>query len=178
VENIAKLKAEVEHRLTELRCRRDEAAHKLVVDLIQTGRFGESALDGIAKTASTIDALRQLGPVFDAQVVRVKTDAIDRELIEARERLEVIASECAEAKRVEREALRAEPTLRDGKLDFHDVAISNARVNVCHWGKKFADVEREIRDLERRRANIAAGGNEPAVDEDSGPDDDAALELA
>ena len=67
-ENIAKLKAQVEGRTDERRCRRDEAAHKLVAELIRGGRFNESALERITAMSTTVESLKLLAPVFDGAI--------------------------------------------------------------------------------------------------------------
>jgi DNA repair exonuclease SbcCD ATPase subunit len=175
VENITKLKAQVEGRTDELRCRRDEAAHKLVAELIRGGRFNESALERITAMSTTVESLKLLAPVFDGAIIRVKTEAIDQQLAEVRERLASAAGEVDEAQRALRAAERAEPSLdAGGKIDFGDGPWRSARAAAARAGNRFDELQREIVALEQKRASVNAQPDEPvAEDADGAPVDDA-----
>ena len=146
VENIAKLKGEVERRLTELRCRLSEESHKLVSNLVQSARFDETALGQIANMSATVEALKLLLPVFDGQIIRAKTDEIDRELSAARERLAAIGTEVAEARRDVYAVLSApsRPLTLLGKLISATAAGVRLRSPLPHSALNTQDSSAEI----------------------------------
>jgi hypothetical protein len=122
--------------------------------------------------SATLDALKLLGPVFDSAIVSAKTAEIDRELSAARERLDSIGAEAAEARRALGAAERAPQTLdAAGKIDFGDRRRHVAEVNLAIAGRRFADLERDIASLERKRSSVSTEPDDPTADADADADE-------
>ncbi len=179
VENIAKLKGEVERRLTELRCRLSEESHKLVSNLVQSARFDETALGQIANMwqpskrsscccpSSTVRSFARRPTRSIANCLRLVSDS--QRLGQKLPRLGATFTRLSAPSR---------PLTLLGKLISATAAGVRLRSPLPHSALNTQDSSARSQFLEQRRSRVTASVDESVADNDDMDNDEVALPSA